>query len=129
MTASSFTVVADPSGRVLHLVVIGDIGLPDPGQVRDTLVDVGLGDSAAPLIVDLRRATLASHDDALDTLRDRVTRWATRGLARRRVALVAAPDQALAATHDIADLLTAYGYRSQVFDTPAAARDWVDGPL
>ena len=130
MPASSFTVVADPSGRVLYLLVTGDIGVPDaPGRVRDTVVEVGLGDTTRPVIVDLRRATLADHPDARAVLRERVRRWATNGIPERRVAFIAKADDMREAIGNIAALLTAHGYVSAVFEDDESARRWVDqGP-
>jgi hypothetical protein len=130
MAASSFTVVADPSGRVLHLLVTGDIGMPDSAAgMRDTVVDVGLADSLAPVIVDLRRATLAEHPDARDILRERVTRWATNGIPERRVAFVATAGDMRDAIGHIAALLTAHGYSSAVFEDDQSARRWAEqGP-
>lgn len=127
MAASSFTVVADPSGRVLYLLVTGDIGMPDSAAgMRDTVVDVGFGDTTSPVIVDLRRATLAEHPDAREILRERVTRWATHGIPERRVALVAAAGDMREAIGHIADLLTAHGYRSAVFEDDQSARRWAE---
>ena len=130
MPASSFTVVADPSGRVLYLLVTGDIGVQDaPGRVRDTVVEVGLGDTTRPVIVDLRRATLADHADARAVLRERVRRWATNGIPERRVAFIAKADDMREAIGNIAALLTAHGYVSAVFEDDESARRWVDqGP-
>lgn len=127
MAASSFTVVADPSGRVLYLLVTGDIGMPDDtARMRDTVVDVGFGDSTSPVIVDLRRATLADHPAARDILRERVTRWATAGIPERRVAFVARAADMRDAIGNIASLLTTHGYSSAVFDDDESARRWVD---
>jgi len=127
MAASSFTVVADPSGRVLYLLVTGDIGMPDStAGMRDTVVDVGLGDTTSPVIVDLRRATLADHPEARDILRERVTRWASTGIPERRVALVATATDMRAAIGTIASLLTAHGYTSAVFDDDQLARRWAE---
>ena len=130
MGASSFTVVADPSGRVLYLLVTGDIGMPDaPGRMRDTVVDVGLGDTSRPVIVDLRRATLADHPDARAILRERVARWATNGIPERRVAFVAKADDMREAIGSIASLLTGHGYTSAVFEDDQSAREWAEqGP-
>ena len=127
MAASSFTVVADPSGRVLYLLVTGDVGLPDaPGRMRDTVVDVGFGDTSRPVIVDLRRATLAEHPDAGAILRERVTRWATSGIPERRVAFVAKAADMREAIGNVAALLTSHGYASAVFEDDQAARQWVE---
>ena len=127
MAASSFTVVADPSGRVLYLLVTGDIGMPDaPGRMRDTVVDVGLGDTSRPVIVDLRRATLADHPDARAILRERVSRWATNGIPERRVAFVAKADDMREAIGSIASLLTGHGYKSAVFEDDQSAREWAE---
>ena len=127
MAPSSFTVVADPSGRVLYLLVTGDIGMPDaPGRMRDTVVDVGLGDTSRPVIVDLRRATLADHPDAKAILRERVSRWATSGIPERRVALVAKADDMRDAMTNVAALLSAHGYSSAVFEDDQSARRWAE---
>ena len=127
MAASSFTVVADPSGRLLYLLITGDIGMPDaPGSMRDTVVDVGLGDTTQPVIVDLRRATLAPHPDAVDILRARVTRWATHGIPARRVAFVATAADMRDAIAGVATLLTSRGYSSLVFEDDKAARTWAE---
>ena len=127
MAASSFTVVEDPSGRVLYLLVTGDIGMPDsPGGMRDTVVDVGFGDTSRPVIVDLRRATLAEHPKAGDILRERVTRWATNGIPERRVAFVATAVEMREAIGNIAALLTSHGYTSAVFEDDQSARRWAE---
>jgi hypothetical protein len=127
MAASSFTVVNDPSGRVVHVLITGDIGAPDEaGGMRDTLVDVGLGESAEPVIVDLQRATLSPHPAARDILRERITRWATHGIPERRVAFVATGAEMRAASEAMAALLTARGYPSAVFEDLATARAWIE---
>ena len=123
---SSFTVTLDPSGRLLRLEVIGEIGAPG-GGLRDTLVEVGLGDSDTPVIVDMRRAVLSGAPDAQATLRDRLTRWAA-SLPQRRIALVAIPGASFELARAVAGMLEAHGFPSQVFADDEAARDWVTAP-
>lgn len=128
-TPSSFTVVADPSGRRLRLLVTGEIGLPDAAVgVRDTLVDVGLADSAEPVLVDLRQAVLAAAPDALDTLRQRVRRWTRLGIPTRRVAFVGGREQSLALAWLLAEVLVAEGYPARVFEDESSAVAWLDAP-
>lgn len=125
-TPSSFSVVADPSGRLLRLFVTGAVGLPDAAVgVRDTLVDIGLGESTAPVLVDLRRAELASTPDALDTLRQRVLRWTQLGIPSRRVAFVGGREQSLALAWLLAEVLASQGYPARVFEDDDAAIAWL----
>ena len=128
-TPSSFTVVADPSGRLLRVLVTGEIDLPDAAVgVRDTLVDIGLADSAEPVLVDLRRALLAPTPDALDTLRERVLRWTRLGIPSRPVAFVGGREQSLALAWLLAEVLRSQGYPARVFEDETTALAWFDAP-
>ena len=128
-TPSSFTVVADPSGRLLQLLVTGEIGLPDAAVgVRDTLIDIGLSESREPVLVDLRQAVLAPGPDALARLRERVLRWTRLGIPSRRIALVGGREQSLALAWLLAEVLMTQGYPARVFADDGVATAWLDGP-
>ena len=110
----------------MRLVVTGEVGAPaGAGGVRDTLVEVGLGESNMPVIVDLRWASLSGQPDARAVLRERVARWATSGIPHRPVAVLVKADEPTGFGTMIASTLAAAGYPCQVFDDDGAAVTWL----